>query len=172
MAKPHKAGAAREIGRMEAFSDGVFAIAITLPIVELQTPTIPAGSTLVGAIEQQWPTYLAYALSFLVIGVYWLAHRRFFAMILEADPPITVLNLIFLALVGLLPDRGVLDVQVVHEEMRHSPRAEHQRAALRRFGQTRAHARQRQRSLDGNAIEVFEEFARRGVRVRDWRGLQ
>lgn len=58
---------------MEAFSDGVFAIAITLLVLEI---AIPSGSEsdLLGAVVGQWPTYLAYLVSFSTIGAVWLAH--------------------------------------------------------------------------------------------------
>ncbi|HSZ50014.1 MAG TPA: TMEM175 family protein [Caulobacteraceae bacterium] len=87
--------------RVIMLSDGVFAISITLLALELRAPA--TWNTAADIWRNLAPQLDAYALSFLVIGVYWLAHRRFFAMILEADPPITVLNLIFLALVALLP---------------------------------------------------------------------
>jgi uncharacterized membrane protein len=87
--------------RVIMLSDGVFAISITLLALELRGPT--TWTTAADIWRTLAPQLDAYALSFMVIGVYWLAHRRFFAMILEADPPITVLNLIFLALVGLVP---------------------------------------------------------------------
>lgn len=87
--------------RVIMLSDGVFAISMTLLALEMHGPaTWTTAADIWRALAPQLDTY---ALSFLVIGVYWLAHRRFFAMILDADPPITVLNLIFLALVGLLP---------------------------------------------------------------------
>jgi uncharacterized membrane protein len=90
-----------EFDRIIMLSDGVFAISMTLLALEMRGP---ATWTTAGDIWRTLAPQLdAYALSFLVIAVYWLAHRRFFAMILRADPPVTVLNLVFLALVGLLP---------------------------------------------------------------------
>jgi uncharacterized membrane protein len=70
--KPAKAPAFRTT-RMEAFSDGVFAIAITLLVLEL---AIPSGSErdLLGAVVSQWPAYLAYLVSFSTIGAVWLEH--------------------------------------------------------------------------------------------------
>jgi uncharacterized membrane protein len=87
--------------RVIMLSDGVFAISMTLLALEIRGPT--TWTTAADIWRTLAPQLDAYALSFLVIGVFWLAHRRFFAMILDADPPVTVLNLIFLALVGLLP---------------------------------------------------------------------
>ena len=59
--------------RMEAFSDGVFAIAITLLVLEI---AVPAGSSgdLLAAVIDEWPAYLAYLVSFATIGAIWLAH--------------------------------------------------------------------------------------------------
>jgi uncharacterized membrane protein len=87
--------------RVIMLSDGVFAISATLLALEMHGPST---WTTAGDIWRTLAPQLdAYALSFLVIAVYWLAHRRFFAMILDADPPVTIMNLVFLALVGLLP---------------------------------------------------------------------
>ncbi|MET0273729.1 MAG: TMEM175 family protein [Phenylobacterium sp.] len=103
MARPHKAGAAREIGRMEAFSDAVFAIAITLPIVELGAPELQRGMSLAAALEEKWPTYLAYGLSFLVIGVWWVHHHFTGKIYARADHGFVLMNLVFLAVVGFVP---------------------------------------------------------------------
>ena len=88
--------------RLIMLSDGVFAIAMTLMALNIQTPIAADGR-----VDNLWaalaPQLDAYALSFVVISVYWLAHRRFLAMILTVDAPVTVLNLVVLALVGLLP---------------------------------------------------------------------
>jgi hypothetical protein len=55
--------------RLEAFSDGVFTIAITLLVIEIRPPTPAAGESLARALWEQWPHYLSYFLSFLVLGV-------------------------------------------------------------------------------------------------------
>jgi len=64
--------------RLEAFSDGVFAIAITLLVIELHTPEVGEGGSLAAALWAQWPSYVAYLVSFLTIGVIWLNHHRVF----------------------------------------------------------------------------------------------
>ncbi|HEY1427560.1 MAG TPA: TMEM175 family protein [Caulobacteraceae bacterium] len=87
--------------RVVMLSDGVFAIAITLLAFDIHGPA--RWSTLADIWSALAPQLDMYALSFLVISVYWLAHRRFMAMIVRIDAPATVLNLIFLALVTLLP---------------------------------------------------------------------
>jgi uncharacterized membrane protein len=64
--------------RLEAFSDGVLAIVITLLAIELRPPEVDQGQTLAGALWEQWPSYLAYLLAFTQIGVIWLNHHRLF----------------------------------------------------------------------------------------------
>ncbi len=88
--------------RLMMLSDGVFAIAITFLAADLNAPPRWAGdwASLWGRLSGQLD---AYAVSFLVISIYWLAHRRFMAMILVVDAPITILTLVMLGLVALLP---------------------------------------------------------------------
>jgi uncharacterized membrane protein len=87
--------------RLIMLSDGVFAIAITLLAFDLHGPA--RWRDLADIWATLGPQLDAYALSFVVIAVYWLAHRRFFAMIVTVDAPVTVLNLVTLALVALVP---------------------------------------------------------------------
>jgi len=86
--------------RLMLLCDGVFAIAITLLAIDIRAPRDWAGDwaglRLGGQLD-------AYAMSFLVISIYWLAHRRFMAMIRIVDAPVTVFTLIVLGLVALLP---------------------------------------------------------------------
>ena len=88
--------------RLMMLCDGVFAIAITLLATEVRAPQVWSGdwSGLWGPLASQLD---AYAMSFLVISVYWLAHRRFMAMILAVDATMTVITLVVLGLVALLP---------------------------------------------------------------------
>ena len=67
-------------GRLEAFSDGVLAVAITLLVLDLKVPNVGEGS-LSQALLQQWPAYATYATSFLIIGVMWLNHHSLFKQI-------------------------------------------------------------------------------------------
>lgn len=89
------------LDRVVMLSDGVFAIAITLLAFGLHGPAQWRTTSDIWAALA--PQLDAYALSFLVISVYWLAHRRFLALIVRMDAPATVLNLVFLALITLLP---------------------------------------------------------------------
>ncbi len=98
----------RSLDRLIAFSDGVFAIAMTLLVLSLTVPTL-TGSTdevddaLWAALKEQWPELLSYAISFAVIGRYWLIHHRLFRMVRRADSPLLVWNLALLGVIALVP---------------------------------------------------------------------
>jgi uncharacterized membrane protein len=89
--------------RLEAFSDGVLAIAITLLVIEIRPPELHQGETLAHALWTQWPSYLAYLVSFLTIGVIWLNHHRVFEQVARVDGPLLVLNLNLLLWTALIP---------------------------------------------------------------------
>jgi uncharacterized membrane protein len=91
-----------DTGRLEAFSDGVFAIAITLLVLEISVPD-DAFDDLVRAIAEQWPSYLAYVTSFLTIGALWLAHHGLFRRSSAADSVVVRLNIVLLMAVSFLP---------------------------------------------------------------------
>ena len=88
--------------RMEAFSDGVFAIAITLLVLEI---AVPAGSEddLLRAVLDQWPSYLAYLVSFATIGAIWLKHTVLTEYLAGATAVLIRLNLLLLLVVSFLP---------------------------------------------------------------------
>src|SRR3989441_3795698 len=84
---------ASETQRVEAFSDGVFAIAITLLVLELKAP--PAGDSQVASLLiHQWPSYVAFLVSFAFIGIMWINHHRLFTHIRRSDDALLVLNLL------------------------------------------------------------------------------
>ena len=89
-------------GRIEAFSDGVFAIAITLLVIEIGVPHV-AGTPLFGALVEQWPSYLGYVISFLQIGVIWANHHNRFRFIVRSDHTLLFLNILFLMCVAFIP---------------------------------------------------------------------
>ena len=89
-------------GRLEAFSDGVFAVAITLLVLEIKVPE-GAGQDLPHRLAEQWPSYVSYLVSFFVIGVIWMNHRAVFAHLSRADRPLIGLNLFLLLWVVLIP---------------------------------------------------------------------
>jgi uncharacterized membrane protein len=88
-------------GRLEAFSDGVFAIAITLLVIELHVPT--GNEALVKGLEHEWPRYLGYFVSFAFIGGVWIAHSTMTRFLKATDPDLMRTNLILLLFVSFLP---------------------------------------------------------------------
>jgi uncharacterized membrane protein len=92
-----------EFGRIVAFSDGVFAIAITLLVLGLGIPKHLAGGELTDALFDQWDNLLAFAISFAVIGRFWIVHHRFFAEVDAFDGRLLGLNLLYLAAIVLIP---------------------------------------------------------------------
>jgi uncharacterized membrane protein len=116
-AEPGNAGSSqrsdqKETGRLEAFSDGVFAIAITLLVLDLKVPqpsALPAGPGplgthgLLAALLAQWPTLLAYLTSFLSILVMWVNHHLLFGLIRRTDHLFLYLNGLLLLFVTFVP---------------------------------------------------------------------
>jgi uncharacterized membrane protein len=93
-----------EFSRIVAFSDGVFAIAITLLVLQINIPEqLPEGQSVGDAIWDQRGDLLAFALSFAVIGRLWLVHHRFFADVTHFDGGLMGLNLLYLGFVVLIP---------------------------------------------------------------------
>ena len=91
-----------EFSRILAFSDGVFAIAITLLVLQLETPD--SAADLGPALKDALPDLFAFALSFAVLGRFWWAfHHRLFSGLKEFDGPLVGLNFVYLALVTLVP---------------------------------------------------------------------
>jgi uncharacterized membrane protein len=88
-------------GRTEAFSDGIFAIAITLLVLDLHVPGVHTG--LLAALAAQWPHYAAYAVSFLTVGIIWVNHHAFVDRLQRVNRPLLFLNLLFLLFVSVLP---------------------------------------------------------------------
>jgi len=87
--------------RFEAFSDGVFAIVITLLVLELHVPA--GGQSLGRALLDEWPRYLGYLVSFAFIGSVWASHYSMSRYIKAVDPPLMRLNLLLLLFVSFLP---------------------------------------------------------------------
>jgi uncharacterized membrane protein len=93
-----------EFSRIVAFSDGVFAIAITLLALSIEVPEqLPADTTVAELVEQQSGDLLAYAISFAVVGKLWLGHHRFFSTVERFDSVLMGLNILYLAWIALIP---------------------------------------------------------------------
>ena len=95
--------AVNETARVEAFSDGVFAIAITLLILEIRVPPTAQHDGLRLALVNLWPSYLAFLASFLTIGVMWLNHHRLFTLIRKSDDGLIAFNLLLLLGITWIP---------------------------------------------------------------------
>jgi uncharacterized membrane protein len=91
-----------ETGRIEAFSDGVFAIAITLLVLDIDVPESAFGNLWRGFADQ-WPAYLAYATSFVTIGGIWMLHHGVFRRLRSANNAVMRINLALLMAVSFLP---------------------------------------------------------------------
>ncbi len=102
------------LGRLEAFSDGVGAIASTLLVLELGVG-VGAKRHLLSSILHEWPAYLAYVTSFLTIGVVWLQHAEITRYLRAADPLLYRINLLVLLLASFLPFPTKLAAQYLGE---------------------------------------------------------
>jgi uncharacterized membrane protein len=94
------------LDRLTAFTDGVFAIAITLLVLEIPLPHLPNGAPaheLATKLGDLWPHALSYVISFVVIGIYWVVHHRMFRFIRRADTMLLRLNLLFLLFIAVMP---------------------------------------------------------------------
>ncbi|OIB58488.1 TMEM175 family protein [Natrialba sp. SSL1] len=88
--------------RMEGLSDGLFAIVLTLLVLQFEVPDVSAGE-LPGAIADQETLLFSYLLSYLVVGVYWIVHHNLFRNIVDHDRILLWLNLLFLLSISFLP---------------------------------------------------------------------
>jgi len=95
----------KETARIEAFSDGVFAIAITLLVLELKIPhESDVGEVALSTLLlRQWPAYVSFVISFAFIGIMWMNHHRLFNHIRRSDDTLLVLNLLLLLGVTVVP---------------------------------------------------------------------
>ena len=88
--------------RIEALADGVFAIVMTLLVFDLRVPEGPAAE-LPATLIALWPKFLGYAISFVLLGIYWVGHRNQFNFIKRADQNFHWLNILFFGAVCLVP---------------------------------------------------------------------
>jgi uncharacterized membrane protein len=105
--RPVTAGVGMSVGRLEAFSDGVLAIVITLLILEIHVPAPGEPDNAKGqlgtALLHEWPHYVSYLLSFFIVGIIWLNHHATINLLARTDHNIQVLNLLLLLPVTVLP---------------------------------------------------------------------
>jgi len=92
-----------DLSRLIAFSDGVFAIAITLLVLSIDVPNAVSASALPAAVFHQSSDVLSYVISFLVVGNFWVVHHRVFARLERCDARLLWLNLLFLLFIVFIP---------------------------------------------------------------------
>jgi uncharacterized membrane protein len=106
MHRPRERETGRDRDRIVNLSDGIFAIAITLLVLDIKVPNIPEDlvtSELPAAMVSLWPNYLGYFLSFVSIAVFWTIHHSIFRPIRAYDRNLLYLNFLFLMLVAFVP---------------------------------------------------------------------
>ncbi len=109
----------KETGRVEAFSDGVFTVAITLLILEIKVPEIPpgaAGRELIQALLARWPSFLAFVISFVTILIMWINHHGLFNLIQTVDRRALFANGLVLLLVTSVPFPTAVLARYINEE--------------------------------------------------------
>lgn len=111
---------AKETGRVEAFSDGVFAIAITLLVLNLHPPSVndlPETPSLLVRLLDGWPNYLSFFLSFAVIGIMWINHHNLFRQIKQIDQTFLIFNTLLLMCITIVPfPTGILAEHLGHRD--------------------------------------------------------
>ena len=114
-----------ETGRLETFADGVFAIAATLLILSVDAPCPTSGCDLKAEILRAWPSYVAYAVSFLTIGIIWVNHHTVMSQIGRADRTFLMITVLFLMVVAFIPfpTRLVAEHIHIHEASKANVRA-------------------------------------------------
>jgi uncharacterized membrane protein len=111
--------------RLEAFSDGVIAIAITLLVLEIHVPETGGPDSLGHQLADQWPSYAAYVVSFVTIGIIWVNHHAMVSRIRKTNHTVLILNLFLLMSIAILP----FTTDLVAEYLRESD-GEHLAAAI------------------------------------------
>lgn len=104
-----------DTSRLETFSDGIFAIAATLLILDVHR----AGGSVAHGLIHAWPSYAAYAISFVTIGIVWANHHTVFRQIGRVDRTFLMINVLFLMTVAFSP----FPTRVLADSMRHGSKA-------------------------------------------------
>jgi uncharacterized membrane protein len=136
-----------ETDRLETFSDGVFAIVVTLLVLDLKEPQHSPGQLLI-ALVHQWPAYLAYFASFAYVAVIWLNHHQTFVGIQRVNRGVHIANMCLLFTTALIPfpTAGVAAAMCVswlllyHQVHRHRDRLLEEKVDREMFGTERARA--------------------------------
>jgi uncharacterized membrane protein len=104
-------------GRLEAFSDGVIAIAITLLVLDLRVPLRSelGDESLAHALRHEWPSFAAFAVSFAVIGIMWVNHHALLGQIATIDRKLVLANLFLLGVIATIPFSTALFAEYVRD---------------------------------------------------------
>jgi uncharacterized membrane protein len=89
--------------RVLTLSDGVFAIVLTLLVLEIQVPDLAQGQTLRDALQEVRPSFIAFLISFVVVAIAWAGHRDLFALIRRTNRMLVWLNILYLLPLSILP---------------------------------------------------------------------
>jgi uncharacterized membrane protein len=96
-----------QLERLILFSDAVFAIAITLLVIEIKIPEVPRNELtdnhLLHKLAELIPKFIGFLISFLIIGQYWMVHHRMFGFVINFNPRLLWLNIFFLLTIALMP---------------------------------------------------------------------
>ena len=122
-------GHVHDTGRIDAFSDGVFALAITLLVIEIAVPEVHDGGSLAEGLRELWPSYLGYVVSFITIGVMWINHNHVFHDIARTDYTLKILNLLLLMSIAFVPFVTAVLADYMRDE-------DYQEAAVLAYGAT------------------------------------
>ena len=90
-------------GRVMALTDGVFAIIMTLLVLDIHVPQLTGGESLASGLLTIWPNLVVYVVSFILTGLYWVAHRDMFTLIRSVDRGLVWLNILYMLPVALVP---------------------------------------------------------------------
>lgn len=93
----------RELDRVSGFSDGVFAVAITLLVLNIEVPQLADGERLTTALDDLVPDVTAYFIAFAVIGLFWYGHHKMWSSLRSTSPQLVWANLLLLSLIALMP---------------------------------------------------------------------
>ena len=108
----------RDPGRVMALTDGIFAIIMTLLVLDIQVPKLAAGESLKTAfLLDVWPNVVVFVISFVLTGLYWVAHRDMFNLVRGVDRGLVWLNILFMLPVALVPAAAALLGAYSHDQL-------------------------------------------------------
>jgi len=109
----------RDPARVMALTDGIFAIIMTLLVLDIHVPQLPAGESLTKSafLGEVWPNVVVFAISFVLTGLYWVAHRDMFNLVRGVDRGLVWLNILFMLPVALVPAAAALLGAYSHDQL-------------------------------------------------------